>query len=53
MIMIAIDDQPSLFDTQLPEEVIVVSSVEFSIKKILRRLSDGKASGNGWDASVG
>lgn len=46
MIMIAIDDQPSLFETELPECVILVSSAALSIKKALRMMKEEEASDN-------
>lgn len=46
MIMIAIEDQPSLFETELPECVILVSSAALSITKALRMMKDEEASNN-------
>lgn len=44
MIMIAIEDHPSLFKTGLPEGVIVVPSVALSIRKTLSKMKDEEAS---------
>lgn len=46
MIMIAIEDQPSLFETLLPEGVILVPSVALSITKALSKMKDEEASNN-------
>lgn len=46
MIIIAIEDQPSLFDTGMPEGVIVIPSVALSIRKTLRKMKDDETPNN-------
>ena len=44
MILIAIEDQPSLFETEVPEGVILVSSTALSMARVVGKMKDEEAS---------
>jgi len=44
MIMIAIEDQPSLFEMEMPAGVILVSSAALSITKVLKKMKEEESS---------
>jgi hypothetical protein len=46
MILVAIEDIPSLFELEVPKDVQVVSSATLSISRILKGLRDGEQTSN-------
>ncbi len=53
MILVATEDQPSLLDIGIPEEVLVVSSAALSITRVLQRMRDERNTSNKPDAGDG